>query len=162
MFGDTLEFSVTVSGKDVRQELVSSGKDCIVSFKMDAGHFVDSKTLREIANFMDNNVGLRMATELESKDYISSAKAKIGTISEKHSNDTSIAFVVAEVLANQNGVTLYEYRVVDNTTEEVNDEESEEDDDDDDYDEEDDEDWDDEDEEDDEDWHEDDYPSGWQ
>ncbi len=159
MFGDTLEFSVTVEGKNVRQELVSSGKDCIVSFKMDAGHFVDSKTLREIASFIDNNRGLRLATELESKDYVSSAKAKVRLISEEQSNQTSTVFLMAEMLANQDGLTLYDHRATENIKEEVDNDNDYDDseDENEDWDEEDDE----EDEEDDEDWHEDDYPSGW-
>lgn len=110
VFGKTLELSVTVDGDSVKQELVSSGEDCIVSFKMDSGICLDPKTLREIANFIEGDVGLRLATDQEYLDFTSAAKSN-PVLFMSSNLEPSYVFVIAEMLANNEGITLYKERV---------------------------------------------------
>lgn len=141
VFGKTLELSVTVNGDSVTQELVSSGEDCIVSFKMDAGCYISPKTLREIADFIDSDKSLRLATEQESEVFISAAKTNpIFVFMSSQSNvQPSYLYIIAEMLANNEGITLYIERV--SETNIIAEDEDDEDDFDDDYDD----DWEDED-----------------
>ena len=54
-FGKTLEFSTVIeNGSIVSQELVSSGPDALVSFKMDADAHLTPETLRELADAVQN------------------------------------------------------------------------------------------------------------
>lgn len=165
-FGKSLEFSVVVEDGQIKsQELVSSNEDCLVSFKMDSGSFLTAKNLREMADFIDCRPQLALADPLVSQDFISSAKAKIATMFPNLSLDTVDVFIVAELLANQQGFTLYEERVSNTPKDTIealmetaddDDDEDDEDDDDDDYDEDYDCDWYEEDDEDDKDWDDDD------
>ena len=149
-FGKSLEFSVVVEDGQIKsQELVSSNEDCLVSFKMDSGSFLTAKNLREMADFIDCRPQLTLADPSVSQDFTSSAKAKIATMFPGLNLDTVNVFIVAELLANQQGLTLYENRVtktenhdLDNDEESEDDEESDEDEDDDWDDDEDDNNWD--------------------
>jgi len=114
VFGDTLEFSTTVTdGKIKSQELVSSSADCLISFKLDK-NFLCPKVLRGLADEIDvaKNVKLVLATQDQASVYIKNAKES-GVIASGlfASSKTAAYLAIAEYTANIDGFTLYDSRV---------------------------------------------------
>lgn len=136
VFGDTLEFSTTVKGGKIEsQELVSSSKDCIISFKLDK-NFLCPKVLRDLANKIDveKGVKLTLASQEQASEYVKNARESgIITSGLFESSKLAAYLAIAEYAANIDGFTLYDSRVEVVPTPVVEDDEDEDEDEDDDY-----------------------------
>lgn len=112
-FGETLDFTCTIEdGEIVKQELVSSGPDAAVTFSLDRGAHLDADTLRKLSDEIrvaQTGGRLRLVTEVEHDRFVAEAKAFIN-----ESNfivPGGVVFVLAEMRANDVGLTIYSKRV---------------------------------------------------
>lgn len=117
VFGETLEFSCTVGeGRIISQELVTSGPDAFVSFKLDKDNFLDAHELEDIARQIRAALTggkISLASPEQTSNAISKAKAFVSACPAFADNSTSASFAIAEYELNKVGLTMYANCVVD-------------------------------------------------
>jgi hypothetical protein len=111
-FGKTLEFSTTVTnGKITGQEIVSSGPDALVSFKIEGEHALTGMDLRKLSQeiLAAQFEGYALCTQDESVKYISQARQYF----DSHimfggiTIPVNVVWMLAEFIANDDHKTLY-------------------------------------------------------
>jgi hypothetical protein len=111
-FGTTLEFSCTVTdGKITNQEIVSSGPDALVSFKIDKGNYLDAHELQDIAKqiLAAQFEGFAQCTPDESTKYLAQARQyfELHKVFSKTPTPVSQVWILAECFANNDAKTMY-------------------------------------------------------
>lgn len=111
-FGDTLEFSCTVTDGEISaQELVTSGSDAIVSFKLDNNNFLDPDELESIAGqIRQAQTGGRLgrATDDEADVFVAAAKNFLKDHPVLSGAAPGVVYALAEQNANKEGLTMYD------------------------------------------------------
>lgn len=111
-FGKTLEFSTTVKdGRITGQEIVSSGPDALVAFKIDGEHALTGMDLRKLSQeILEAQFdGFALCTPSESEQYIVKARKRFEdhVVFSKNPMQVSTVWIVAELFANADHKTLY-------------------------------------------------------
>lgn len=112
VFGETLEFSCTVGeGKIISQELVTSGPDALVSFKLDKDNFLDPDELEDIsaqirAALTGGKVSLASAEQTDAA--IANAKATLRKSGMFVDAIRVASLAIAEHELNKVGLTMYQ------------------------------------------------------
>ena len=110
MFGRTLEFSCTTEDGHIQsQELVHSGNDALITFRLDRGSFLTPENLRIIADQIEGKgVGrITLTTPEEHDGYIAKAKKYMIQFMPTFAQNPAAIYATAEYMAQQDGKTLY-------------------------------------------------------